>query len=297
MLPPGWRTHGLVPLLVLASMPFCQAMGHQQNTFLSLLLLTVAVTCWRSELPLEAGLVTGLLFYKPQLALVVALVLVADQGRRAVLGLGVAGVLTLVATVWVMPGALHAYTHSLQSNLDWIQEQHAYNWGRQVTFLGFWRLLIQGREVGSPAPIVRTLWIASALAALTALAVGFVRARRSGNRDRLIATAIACTPLLIPYFMDYDLLLLAVPAVLFANEVIVRGTMSRADRWALRGWVALGLWCYLNPGVSPVLRLSLTVPLLALVAGCLFAGCGADREEETVPHETESVEPARAVAA
>src|SRR5205085_3001177 len=210
---------------------------------------------------------------------------------------GLTGAFTLLVTVCRMPGALSEYLHTLPTNVDWIQNKLQYNWGRQVTFRGFWRLLIQGREIGSPWLIVGTLWIASTVAALTALAVAFVRARRSGEHDRLIAATIACTPLLIPYCMDYDLLLLAVPAVLFANEVIVRGKMSRADQWALRGWVALGSWCYLNPGLSPVLRVSLTVPLLALVAASLFAGCGADRREETVPHEAQPVGPARAIAA
>ena len=40
------------------------------------------------------------------------------------------------------------------------------------------------------------------------------------SRDRGIAAAIVCTPLLTPFYFDYDLLLLSVPAVLFAAEVL-----------------------------------------------------------------------------
>jgi hypothetical protein len=259
---------------VIVSMPCCQAMGHQQNTFLSLLLLSAAVTCWRSGLPLAAGVWAGLLFYKPQLALVVSLVLVADAGRRAALGLGVTGLVTLLVTLAYTPGAIEAYVHKLPVNLDWIQNQLPYNWGRQVTFLSFWRLLLQGRQPGPHWILTRVLWGASALAIAAALTVAFFRARRAGNRDRLIGAAVASTPLLLPYFMDYDLLLLAVPAVLFASDVIRRGTMTRADTWLLRAWVALYLWAYLNPGLSGLLHVSLTVPLLAAVAGLLIVRCG-----------------------
>ena len=38
------------------------------------------------------------------------------------------------------------------------------------------------------------------------------------RRDRLIAAAIAATPLLMPFYFDYDQLLLAIPAVLLAAE-------------------------------------------------------------------------------
>ena len=296
MLPGEWRLRGLVALLVMASMPFCQAMGHQQNTFLSLLLVSAAVTCWRGGLPFAAGVYAGLLFYKPQLALVLSLVLVADMGRRAALGLGVTGLVTLLVTLAYTPGALDAYVHQLPVNLDWIQNHLPYNWSRQATFLGFWRLLLQGSRPGAPWPVTRVLWGISALAGLTAIAVAFFRARRTGGRrDRLIGAAVASTPLLIPYFMDYDLLLLAVPAVLFANDVIRRGSMSRADTWLLRGWVALYLWAYLNPGLSGLLHVSLTVPLLALVAGGLIVRCGeAKAQAEEV---LEPIEPPRALAA
>ena len=45
--------------------------------------LTAAVALWRKGRGFWAGAVLGLLFYKPQLALVVAAVMVIDQGRRA----------------------------------------------------------------------------------------------------------------------------------------------------------------------------------------------------------------------
>jgi hypothetical protein len=175
-----------------------------------------------------------------------------------------------------MPGALMDYLHTLPVNVDWIQNQHPYNWGRQVTFLGFWRLLIQGREMGSAWTIVRVLWGISAAAVTAALAVACFRARRSSHRDRLISASIAATPLLLPYFMDYVLLLLAVPAVLFAGDMARDPRPTRADRRTTRAWVALYAWAYLNPGLSGLLHVSPTVPLLTAVAWGLMSRCGND---------------------
>lgn len=294
-----WRTWGLVPLLTAVSMPFLQAAGHQQNTFLSLLILVTTVTLWRSGRGLAAGAVAGLLFYKPQLALVVAAVLVIHLGRRAVLGLGVTGVALLLATVLAMPGALAEYLQTLASNLDWIQNQHRYNWGRQVTFLGFARLLIYGNQPGAPTFLARAVWLTGATAVGAALAAVAFRARRStpgtddnfGAGDRLIALAITSTPLLIPYYLDYDLLLLSVPAVLFASEMMPQPAWRRVDQWTLRAWIAVYAWSYLNPGLSGMMRVSLTVPLLTALMAGLFARClwrrqsleGSGQPPDTVP--------------
>jgi len=196
-----------------------------------------------------------------------------------------------------MPGALPEYVHALPVNVDWIQNQLQYNWGRQATFLGFWRLLLQGRQVGPPWLIVRVLWATSALAVAAALAVAFLKARRTANRDALISAAIASTPLLLPYFMDYDLLLLSVPAVLFANDLMRRGTMSAAGRWTVRAWVALYLWAYLNPGLSGILHVSLTVPLLASLSACLFIRAGAAQEPAQAPERPQPVAEPHALAA
>ena len=42
-----WRTTMLVPLLLMTSMPFIQAISHGQNTFTSLLLVAMIATAWR----------------------------------------------------------------------------------------------------------------------------------------------------------------------------------------------------------------------------------------------------------
>src|SRR3989442_471366 len=83
-----------------------EAVSHGQNTFVSLMVLAITVALWRARQAFIAGLVCGLLFYKPQLGAIVAVVMVASLGRRALLGVAITGTFLLLVTVATMPGAL-----------------------------------------------------------------------------------------------------------------------------------------------------------------------------------------------
>jgi hypothetical protein len=283
----SWTTWSLIPVLVALSTPFIHCVTHGQNAGTSLLLLTLLVTAWRSGRAFTAGMVAGLMFYKPQLALVLSAVLVLSLGRRALLGLCVTGAALLLVTVVTMPGALGEFLRQMPLNLRQVQDQHVYLWERHATFKAFWRLLLQGRAVGAPSG-----WVI-ALAGVCMAAVGAGLALLTGgrwlnpfraihdddvepSRSRLIAATIAATPLLMPFYFDYDLLLLAVPAVLLAAEILQRknvlaGPLPAADRWLLLAWPALYAWLMVNADVAEKTRVNLAVPLLAAVAGLSIA--------------------------
>jgi hypothetical protein len=266
-----WKTFALVPLLVLLPLPFWQVMGHQQNTCISLLLLVGAVICWRKEKAFSAGLIAGLLFFKPQLAAVFAAVLVIALGWRALAGLAVTGIILLMITLITMPGCLGDFFYRLPPILHWLQIESPYNWGRQVTFQSFWRLLIQGQVRGETVGIVKVLWCLScaAMAALVGLcAWRFRTGPRDGvSRDRLIAASVVAMPMIMPYFMDYDLLLLAIPPVLLAAEWIHRPELiTPADRWLLATWAVFFVESHINPGLAGHSRFNLGVPLLLVIS-------------------------------
>jgi hypothetical protein len=286
-------------------MPFIQALASQQNTFLSLFLLTATVSFWRKGNGLRAGLVAGLLLFKPQLAAIVAVALSCSLGRRAILGLAITSIFLLVSTAVAMPGALSDYVHKLPTMLPWLASGRPYAWERQVTFQGFWRLLLQGRATGTASLSVRLIWPACAAAVgamllpsfkramlisflsresaehrltsgFSMLARGTQTASSSGcqvlhllpSRDRLIAATIAMMPLLMPYYMDYDLLLLAVPAVLLAAErVRVDAAPDRASRVLVMAWAALFPWLFISAEFGAATHVNLTVILLAVIAG------------------------------
>jgi Glycosyltransferase family 87 len=269
MFPPQstWRTWGLLPLLLFTALPAWQAAIHAQNTFFSLLVLAAAVTLWRNNRPLTAGLTAGLLLFKPQLGAVVAMVLAISQGRRAILGLAITAAALLLTTVWAMPGSLTDYLHRMPDNLRAIQALANYTWQRHVTFLAWWRMLLQGHVGALPSLLARVLALACT-AALAGLLASTVWKIRSDPRrlDRLIAASIASMPLLMPYYMDYDLTLLAVAAVLCAIDAIRHGL----DKSILFAWVGFYAVAQINPATAGFTPVIAAVPFLAILSVLLI---------------------------
>jgi hypothetical protein len=85
------------------------------------------------------------------------------------------------------------------------------------------------------------------------------------QQDRLIAATIAAMPLLMPFYFDYDLLLLAVPLTLYAAERLRQPALP-GDVWLTRGWVALFFWMFVNPAFAMHTHVNVTVILLSAVA-------------------------------
>lgn len=268
-------TRLMVPLLVLVSIPCLQALNHAQNTCCSLLLVTLVVHCWRKEPRLNptfwsdprlwAGLICGLLFYKPQLATVLAGVLILTRGRRAMMGVAITGTALLLISFLTMPGILSDYLQRLPQNIHFMQVENTYLWERHVTLKAFWRLLLQGRSAGEALPLATILTGICGLVLSGGLGLILWRYLRNPSHqshlqlDRIIAATIVTTPLLMPFYFDYDLLLLAVPATLLATEY-------RSEWWLRMNWVALGTWMMFNSSIAGYLRVNLAVPLLATLA-------------------------------
>jgi hypothetical protein len=274
-----WKTLGLVPFLVLLSMPFMQAIGHGQNTFISLCILCIVVRFWRCKRAILAGAFCALLGYKPQLAAVVACALIFSLGFRAIIGLSLAGSTMVLLTQWSMPGAMVDWLRRLPVNIRYMQIDHAYMWERHGTLKSFWRLLFQGRDAGE------LTWLTTAFYAISLLTIAglllrvvwsHVRERHSVDdtwglatqkvwRDRLIGATLCAAPLLMPFYFDYDLLLLSIPATLFAAEMLTRPTHTLRDRWLARLWIALYAWMLVNPPVSSVTHINGNVILLGII--------------------------------
>lgn len=285
---PDWRTRALVPAVLLCSAPFWQVMAHQQNTFLSLAIAAAAVWLARSGRPMLAGAVAGLLLFKPQLGAAVGVATVLLTGRRAAIGLLCTAVALVVLSEWMMPGGLFAWARGMPHIVHGLQHDYAYNWCRQVTLRGFWRLLIQGNAKGETAAGVEILWAVTWLALAGPLAVATIRAWRgsAADRERCAVALLVSMPLLMPYFMDYDLLLLSVPAVLMAiTSRTDRPSARHPMRWTA-AWTSLFATTWLNPLLAPALRVNLTVvALLPLVGMCLAAYMRRDEEPARISQE------------
>jgi hypothetical protein len=289
MLPVGttWHTWALIPLFMMISMPFIQAMSHGQNTFITLLLLTITVAFWRTHRAFLAGMVCGLLAYKPQHCALIGLVLILNEGFPAACGLAITGAATLLFTTIAMPGAIHDFLTRMPANLTQFQDASHYMWERHVTLKAFWRLLIQGRDIGPASPTVLVLWFTTwtAIAAMLAKAVwnempianrqlpnSSIRHSALGTRhspDCLIAATIAATPLLMPFYFDYDMLLLSVAAVLYVADRM-RTPAQPSDRWGTIAWIALFISFEFGTILAGQTHFNPNVLALAWVAGILI---------------------------
>ena len=189
-----------------------------------------------------------------------------------------------VLTAITMPGAIETYARALPLNLHAIRLDQPYLWERHVTLQAMFRLLVQGRAPGEASAVV------TALTSVTCGAIGAgvlwvaLRARRAASaddvftgetrfirRDRLIAATVASMPLVMPFYFDYDLLLLSVPAVLFAGEVMVRAPgAARHDDAVVFAWVALFGWSMINPAIARASGVNVVVVILSALAALLI---------------------------
>jgi hypothetical protein len=275
------RSWALVPVLVALSMPFMATLTHGQNAGTSLLLVTVTVHFWRQGRSLPAGLVCGLLFFKPQLAVVLAGVMVVDLGIGAGIGIAVTGAALLTTNLLFLPGTLSAFLHQVPANLHYVQDQSTYPWARHVTPKALFRVLIQGHGVGQTSPIVSALsHLATAMfTALLARAAFKFRGQRF-RRDYLITATIVATPVIMPFYFDYDLLLLAVPAVLIAREGLTfrnlgEDSLEAQPRKTLTKPTVLFSLLYiallLNPDLTEALRINFASILLMTLSATVIS--------------------------
>jgi len=264
----NWKTWGLFVLFVTLSSPAYQTFSHGQNTGVTLLLTTLAVVCWTRGLALPAGLVAGLLFYKPQHAAIFSAVMVLALGWRALLGVTMTGLTLVLANLAALPGTLGAWLTSLPGNLKRVQEDVPYVWDRQVTFKAFWRLLLQGTDVGPTSWVVTMLFVSCTLVLGAALALTAWRAWSCGATKGMIGPVLVCSPLLVPFCFDYDLLVLSVAAGLYVADRLECVRLTRVNVWTGRTWVAVFVWTIVNPGLAGRIEFNGTTVLLVALA-CL----------------------------
>lgn len=224
-----------------------------------------------------AGIVCGLLFYKPQLGAIVAVVLVLSQGRRAMLGVCLTAAALVLLNMLTMPGSMHEFAYHMPQNLRWIQEQMVYRWERHITFKAFWRMAIQGWSVGPTAVSVKIMWGLCEFAVIAGLAMLIFKtppSQRSGiGRDRLISAAIIAMPLLMPFYFDYDLLLLTVGVVVLAADYQHNAKEQASVNWEDRWLVGVLATVYIGLEFTMILyksRIHPIVPLLSFATALLI---------------------------
>ncbi|MEW6641680.1 MAG: glycosyltransferase family 87 protein [Pseudomonadota bacterium] len=245
------------PVWLLAALAFPAVfinLGHGQNGFLTAALLGGAALMLPRR-PLVAGVLFGLLAYKPQFALVIPLALVAGSCWRSV----AAAVLTVAALAVATTLAFgiapwQAFATSMDTSRRVLLEAGDVGFEKLQSAFAAVRLLGGGIPLAYAAQaLVSGLVIAS-------IAWAFRTLRDDGQKAALLLVG---TLLASPHVLDYDLMVLG-PAIAFAAT-------SGFARGFRAGEISLLAAAWTVPLVARAVAGISAVPLGLLVVGGLYA--------------------------
>jgi alpha-1,2-mannosyltransferase len=228
--------------------------GHGHNGFLTAALLGGGLVLLDLR-PIVAGILFGLLAYKPQFGLMIPLVLAASGRWRTMASATVTiGALTLATLLVFGPEVWNAFLGSGQFTRTIVLEQGGPGWHKLPTVFAWVRMW------GGTVPLAYAAQGAISLA----LAASLMRLWHSRVTFALAAAALALAALLAtPYSLDYDMMVLA-PAIAFlAADGLARG-FAPYEETALAA-----LW--LVPLVARAAAEATLIPLGVITMGATFA--------------------------
>jgi len=236
-------------LLALAYPAVLINIGHGQNGFLTAALLGGALVALDRR-PLLAGILIGLLVYKPQFGLTIPLALMAGgRWRSFAAATATVALLTLVATLAFGPQVWHAFLVSTQFSRTVVLEQGNTGW-QKIQSVFSW-----ARMWGAPIPLAYALQ-----GALTvALGAAIVRLWRSAASPALKSASLCLAAILAtPYSLDYDMMVLAPAIAFFAADGLKSGFRS----WEKTALAALWLAPLVARSVAQATLIPLGVPAM-----------------------------------
>lgn len=203
--------------------------GHGQNGFFTAALLGGFLTLLDRR-PVLAGVLLGLLSYKPQFGILIPLVLLVT-GRWTTILSAIATVATLVVTSTMLFGmdVWHAFAESATFTRTVVLEAGGTGWEKIQSLFSAVRMWGGGIDAA---------YAAQAALALS-LAVSIVWLWRSQAAFELKAAALAIASLLAtPYVLDYDLVVLAIAVAFFVRHGLTRGFRAYEMSLLALAWAA-----------------------------------------------------------
>jgi len=188
--------------------------GHGQNGFLTAALLGGGLVLLDRR-PGVAGMLIGLLAYKPQFGLLIPLVLVATARWRAIAAAIVTVVVASAVTLLLFgPQVWHAFADSTEFTRVVVLEAGNTGWEKIQSLFSAVRMWGGSVETAYAAHGALALVVAASLVWLW----------RSPATDELKAAALPCACLLsTPYVLDYDLVVLAISIAFFVRHGLAHG--------------------------------------------------------------------------
>ena len=179
--------------------------GHAHNGFLTAALIGFALVLLERR-PIAAGILIGLLAYKPQFGLMIPLALMAGGYWRVIAAAAATvGALILAATAAFGVEVWQAFFDSTHFTRTTVLEAGETGWHKIQSIFAWARMWGASVSFAYGAQLV----------AILALAAGLIWLWRSGASFALKAAALCIAALLAtPYSLDYDMMMLA-PAIAF----------------------------------------------------------------------------------
>lgn len=251
-----WRNArtGVALWLLVAAFPAVPiVITHGQTAFLvaGLLGLGSALVGNRSVL---AGVLLGLATIKPQMGLLVPLVLLATGQWKTIAAAALSATgLAIAAAAWFGPGAWTDWLDA-SARAQQAMASGAVGYAKMVSPFAAARLLGAGTAVA---------YVCQAIVALAAAALLIHAARRQGWTLGLAAAMLAATPLATPFVLDYDLVILAFPLLWLTGQGLRHGFAP---------WEKLAiLLAFAAPTFVRPLAMKAGIPIMPLVLALLFA--------------------------
>ncbi len=190
------------PLLALAFPAVFVNFSHGQNGFLSTGLLGLGLLSLERR-PILAGVFFGLLTYKPQLGVLLPLVLLADRHWTTFLSATATAAAAALASYAVFGAETwQAFFGSFELTRTYVLEEGPTGWQKLQSAFAAMRMLGAGIETAYAVQAAVSLLVAGAVLWIWRRPVGI----------SLKGAALATGSLLVtPYVLDYDLMLLALP--------------------------------------------------------------------------------------
>ncbi|WP_183044438.1 glycosyltransferase family 87 protein [Pseudarthrobacter phenanthrenivorans] len=205
----------LVFLAVLAAPPTFELMGSGQDSAFVLLLWLVGIHLFRAGYPGWAGAILGLGFAKPQLVLVVPLVLLAMRSYKALAAfVAVVGAISGVSFALVGLEGIGQWTSALSSPLYMEEVQQGQAW-KMVGIPSLIQALVPPEWGTGIAPLLTT---ASLPLGAVLLLAALLRLKKAALDPQAVWIATLATTLTFsPHLATYDAVLF-VPVVIFLLE-------------------------------------------------------------------------------
>lgn len=239
-------------------------LGHGHNGFLTTALLAGALVVLDKR-PIVAGILIGLLAYKPQFGLLIPVVLLAT-GRWRTIAAASLTVGAMVAASWLAwgPSVWEAFAAFSDFTRVTVLEQGGTGWQKIQTVFSAVRMWGGTVELAYAAQAAATLVLAAALVVLW----------RSAADQRLKSAALCVAAILAtPYSLDYDMMVLAAALAFVASYLADHDVRP----WVVTLMVAVWVVPLLARAIAMITLVPIAVILMVVFFITIYVWSGAPR--------------------